>query len=145
MPTKKVKVVGRLPFDREAVVLHGARHYLSDRYRRDIELNYQRMLRDRARATARILPAGFEREDTSWQDDALCITFVDPEVFFPVKDEDKRTEAWKDYCDVCPVRELCGDYGERHNFQGVWGGVYRPGPELSARTRGRPKLSERVS
>ena len=60
-----------------------------------------------------------ERYD--WQARGLC-RGVEPEVFFPVAEED----AWraKEICGVCSVREMCLTFSltNRERY-GVWGGV----------------------
>lgn len=60
-----------------------------------------------------------ERYD--WQGQGLC-RGVEPEVFFPVSEED----AWraKEICAACSVREYCLAFSltNRERY-GVWGGV----------------------
>lgn len=57
----------------------------------------------------------------SWRQQGRC-RGVDPEVFYPVSDEDEALEA-KAICETCPVRQPCLEYSlaarEKH---GVWGG-----------------------
>jgi WhiB family redox-sensing transcriptional regulator len=57
----------------------------------------------------------------SWRQQGRC-RGVDPEVFYPVSDEDEALEA-KAICATCPVRQPCLEYSlsarEKH---GVWGG-----------------------
>lgn len=136
MPRKKLPSTH--PFTGEVTALMGVRDTLSPSLRQKIDSLYGWAQQEKARSIAKILSPGFEREDTSWQDQGLCISGVDPEIFFPMTNDEKRDQLWRVLCDACPVRELCGDYGMRHDFQGVWGGVYRPGPLLSARPKGRP-------
>lgn len=116
----------------------GTKYALADVDREYIERNYDREQRERENATAKILSPGFEREDTSWMDRSGCLK-ADPETFFPLTNEAKLQQPWLSYCNLCPVAALCGDYGTRHQFVGVWGGVYYPGPLLSGRPKGRPK------
>ncbi|MGH9014202.1 MAG: WhiB family transcriptional regulator [Acidimicrobiia bacterium] len=58
----------------------------------------------------------------SWRQLARC-RGIDPEVFYPVSDDDDAAEA-KEICALCPVREACLEYAlasrEKH---GVWGGL----------------------
>jgi WhiB family redox-sensing transcriptional regulator len=57
----------------------------------------------------------------TWQGDGSC-RGVDPEVFFPISDDD----AWraKEICAVCDVRTDCLVYSLQHRERyGVWGGV----------------------
>lgn len=57
----------------------------------------------------------------SWRHRAAC-RGVDPDVFFPVSDED--AEDAKVICGVCPVREACLEYAlVRRERDGVWGGA----------------------
>lgn len=56
-----------------------------------------------------------------WQQHGLC-RGVEPEVFFPVAEED----AWraKEICTMCNVRESCLVYSLQNKERyGVWGGV----------------------
>lgn len=56
-----------------------------------------------------------------WMDDALC-TQVDPEIFFPGKEEGH--ENAKRVCDACSVAEQCLQYALRNDEKhGIWGGV----------------------
>ena len=58
---------------------------------------------------------------TSWRDRAAC-RGIDPEIFYPVSDED-AAEA-KSICAVCPVREACLEYAlANRERDGVWGGA----------------------
>jgi WhiB family redox-sensing transcriptional regulator len=58
---------------------------------------------------------------TSWRDRAAC-RGLDPEIFYPVSDED-AAEA-KSICAVCPVREACLEYAlANRERDGVWGGA----------------------
>ncbi|MFN2613949.1 MAG: WhiB family transcriptional regulator, partial [Actinomycetota bacterium] len=56
-----------------------------------------------------------------WQQQALC-RGVDPEVFFPISEDD----AWraKEICAMCSVQQRClvGSLQKRERY-GVWGGV----------------------
>lgn len=60
-------------------------------------------------------------QQRDWQQNGLC-RGVDPEVFFPVAEED----AWraKELCGACEVRERClvTSLQNRERY-GVWGGV----------------------
>jgi WhiB family redox-sensing transcriptional regulator len=47
---------------------------------------------------------------------------VDPDVFYPVSDEE--AEAAKAVCAVCPVRQPCLEYAlANRERDGVWGGA----------------------
>jgi WhiB family redox-sensing transcriptional regulator len=62
-----------------------------------------------------------ELDRFDWQQEGLC-RGVEPEVFFPVAEED----AWraKEICGMCDVREQCLAYSLQHRERyGVWGGV----------------------
>jgi len=57
----------------------------------------------------------------TWQGEGSC-RGVDPEVFFPISDDD----AWraKEICAVCAVRTECLSYSlQSRERYGVWGGV----------------------
>lgn len=54
-----------------------------------------------------------------WMDDANCVG-VDPELFYPDKDED--TEA-KLVCFDCPVRAICLETAIKRGEVGIWGGA----------------------
>ena len=56
-----------------------------------------------------------------WRKRAAC-RGIDPEVFYPVSDEDAG-EA-KAICAMCPVRQACLEYALAHRErEGVWGGA----------------------
>ncbi|HZN15457.1 MAG TPA: WhiB family transcriptional regulator [Acidimicrobiales bacterium] len=58
---------------------------------------------------------------TSWRDRAAC-RGLDPEIFYPVSDED--ADAAKGICAACPVREACLEYAlANRERDGVWGGA----------------------
>ena len=59
--------------------------------------------------------------NSTWRGRAAC-RGVDPDIFYPVSDED--AEPAKAICRACPVREACLEYalGERER-DGVWGGA----------------------
>lgn len=57
----------------------------------------------------------------TWQEEGSC-RGVDPEVFFPISDD----EAWraKEICTVCAVKTDCLAYSlQNRERYGVWGGV----------------------
>ena len=57
----------------------------------------------------------------SWRKRAAC-RGVDPEVFYPVTDEEAGVA--KAICASCPVREACLDWALRtREKDGVWGGA----------------------
>ena len=57
----------------------------------------------------------------SWRKRAAC-QGIDPEVFYPVSDED--AEEAKAICAVCPVRQACLEHALAHRErEGVWGGA----------------------
>ena len=58
---------------------------------------------------------------TSWRDRAAC-RGLDPDIFYPVSDEDAETA--KSICAECPVREACLEYAlANRERDGVWGGA----------------------
>lgn len=57
----------------------------------------------------------------SWRDKGAC-RGIDPDVFYPVTDED--AEEAKSICSVCAVRQSCLEYALAHREkEGVWGGA----------------------
>ena len=69
----------------------------------------------------------------SWRKLAAC-QGVDPEVFYPVSDEDD--EEAKVICAVCPVRQACLEHALAHRErEGVWGGSHRAGASSDPRQR----------
>ena len=57
----------------------------------------------------------------SWRQAAAC-RGVDPEVFYPVSDEQAR--AAKVVCERCPVRQPCLEFAlASREREGVWGGA----------------------
>ena len=57
----------------------------------------------------------------SWRNRAAC-QGVDPDVFFPVSDEDAARA--KAICATCAVRQACLEYALAHRERdGVWGGA----------------------
>lgn len=56
----------------------------------------------------------------SWRTHAAC-RGIDPEIFFPVTDED--ADQAKEVCAECPVQEACLEHalGGREK-EGIWGG-----------------------
>lgn len=56
----------------------------------------------------------------SWQGKAAC-RGLDPEIFFPVTDEDALPA--KEVCSVCVVRQACLEHAlGRREREGIWGG-----------------------
>jgi WhiB family redox-sensing transcriptional regulator len=57
----------------------------------------------------------------TWRKRAAC-RGIDPEVFYPVSDED--AEEAKAICAGCPVRQACLEHALGHRErEGVWGGA----------------------
>lgn len=57
----------------------------------------------------------------SWRNRAAC-QGVDPDIFFPVSDEDAAQA--KAICAECPVREACLEWAlATRERDGVWGGA----------------------
>ena len=57
----------------------------------------------------------------TWRKRAAC-RGIDPEVFYPVSDED--AEEAKAICAGCPVRQACLEHALGHRErEGVWGGL----------------------
>jgi WhiB family transcriptional regulator, redox-sensing transcriptional regulator len=56
-----------------------------------------------------------------WRDHAAC-RGIDPDVFYPVTDEE--AEPAKAVCDQCSVRQACLEYAlAAREREGVWGGA----------------------
>ncbi|MFN8037328.1 MAG: WhiB family transcriptional regulator [Acidimicrobiia bacterium] len=56
-----------------------------------------------------------------WRQLARC-RGVDPEIFYPITDED--ADEAKEICSICPVRETCLEHALLHREKhGVWGGL----------------------
>lgn len=62
-------------------------------------------------------------EPTPWSERSACRN-LPLDLFFP---EEKPPQHWVDQlpCGTCPVKIECGDYADRNNEQGIWGGVWR--------------------
>jgi WhiB family transcriptional regulator, redox-sensing transcriptional regulator len=61
--------------------------------------------------------------NTSWREFARC-RGVDPEVFYPVSDDDEAADEAKAVCALCPVREPCLEFAlSTREKNGVWGGL----------------------
>lgn len=59
----------------------------------------------------------------SWRQLARC-RGVDPEVFYPVSDDEEAADEAKSICALCPVRETCLEYAlTAREKEGVWGGL----------------------
>ena len=57
----------------------------------------------------------------SWRKRAAC-RGVDPEVFYPVTDEEAG--AARSICSTCPVREACLEHAlAAREREGIWGGA----------------------
>src|SRR2546425_571772 len=57
----------------------------------------------------------------SWRDKGAC-RGIDPEIFYPVSDED--AEEAKAICAVCSVRQACLEHAlAAREKEGVWGGA----------------------
>lgn len=63
---------------------------------------------------------------TDWQEQAACRDCPDPDIFFPNRREAKGLQVLVQaiYCDGCPVRQECLEYG-RSEEHGLWAGLGR--------------------
>lgn len=60
--------------------------------------------------------------DLTWQTDAACRRWPDPDAFFP--DRGDESEAVLLLCARCPVQRRCADQAVRERQRyGVWGGL----------------------
>jgi WhiB family transcriptional regulator, redox-sensing transcriptional regulator len=58
---------------------------------------------------------------SSWRDQAAC-RGLDPEIFYPVSDDE--ADAAKAVCAACPVRGACLEYAlANRERDGIWGGA----------------------
>jgi WhiB family redox-sensing transcriptional regulator len=58
---------------------------------------------------------------SSWRDQAAC-RGLDPDIFYPVSDED--ADMAKAVCATCPVREACLEHAlVNRERDGIWGGA----------------------
>ena len=61
-------------------------------------------------------------EDAEWKSRANC-TGVDPDLFFPGRNDTEAIANAKAVCAGCPVSEECLEYAiDRNHHMGVWGG-----------------------
>ena len=69
-------------------------------------------------------PSGSEpllSNSSSWRDQAAC-RGLDPEVFYPVNEEEEA--AAKSICAECTVRQTCLEHAITHREkEGIWGGA----------------------
>jgi hypothetical protein len=56
-------------------------------------------------------------------DDRATCTRVDPDLFFPQRDNGTTTATARRLCAVCPLTEACRDYAMKHSVMGIWGGT----------------------
>lgn len=67
--------------------------------------------------------------DTNWHVDGLCRTNgVNPEMWFPARNDNTDARKARSYCRVCPVQQRCLDDALRMEAAGVansgiWGGM----------------------
>ena len=60
---------------------------------------------------------------TTWRDKGRC-RGADPEVFFPVEDDEAAEAEAKAVCEQCVVREACLEHAITSREKiGVWGGL----------------------
>jgi len=59
-----------------------------------------------------------------WMDDANCLD-ADTELFFPENAESPNMVKYAQtmYCNPCPVRAECYEFGVRTSSHGIWGGA----------------------
>jgi WhiB family redox-sensing transcriptional regulator len=61
--------------------------------------------------------------NNSWRQFARC-RGIDPEVFYPVSDDEEAAEEAKAICALCPVREPCLEFAlATREKNGIWGGL----------------------
>lgn len=57
-----------------------------------------------------------------WQEESAC-KGVDTSIFFLDEFQAYPRNTFKDYCDVCPVKEECLEFALVFDMVGVWGGT----------------------
>jgi WhiB family redox-sensing transcriptional regulator len=63
------------------------------------------------------------RMNGSWRNQAAC-RGVDPDIFYPVTEDESDAVEAKAICGGCPVREPCAEYAlSAREKMGVWGGL----------------------
>ena len=63
------------------------------------------------------------RMNGSWRDQAAC-RGVNPDIFYPVTEDDADAAEAKAICARCPVLEPCAEYAlSAREKIGVWGGL----------------------
>lgn len=63
----------------------------------------------------------------AWQDEAACAG-TNLYAFTPPSQKDyTKNQAWRPFCDGCPVAKQCLQFGRESDSQGLWGGVYLDG------------------
>lgn len=73
--------------------------------------------------------------DMAWQTRARC-RGIDPDLFFPGRDDIVEAELAKAVCIGCPVRDECLEYALDNGIrEGVWGGVGERSRRLMRRRR----------
>lgn len=69
-----------------------------------------------------------------WRDDALCRLADDPGLWFP--EHSNQISPARRWCDLCPVRQVCGEWAIAHPQQGIWGGMSEAQRDEIRRQRG---------
>lgn len=61
--------------------------------------------------------------NTTWRSHAAC-SGIDPQIFYPVSDDDADAIEAKRVCGVCSVRESCLEHAlALREKDGIWGGM----------------------
>lgn len=59
-----------------------------------------------------------------WMEYGLCVN-LDVNLFFDkYETDDVVKDNVKKLCSLCPVKDVCIEYGEQNGAWGVWGGKY---------------------
>ncbi len=80
---------------------------------------------DKKKAPYRVASAEWESNTgIAWMGEAACAD-TGFQTFLPIDLRHyKNDQAWRPFCDSCPVAKQCLQYGRESGSQGVWGGVY---------------------
>ena len=85
-----------------------------------------------------------DKLDISFMGRAAC-KGMDPDLFMPLRGENKKIRAAKVICRECPVIAECFEYGLQlatmHDTHGIFGGITRSERETILKERGRKMIT----
>lgn len=73
---------------------------------------------------------GVDAEQFAWQKSGAC-QLAPSYVFYPEEqldpdfrpDPSVKGKTYKDFCNACPVKQICLEFAVLHDLQGFWGGT----------------------